>query len=123
MDNDKEEKDEFMMDMMETHHEEMVAAIKSIKIPEPKDNSDVVNRLNHLCDTLCKKLDNLPQPKVTVEKTEVNQGEVIGLLKNLISEIKTLNKEEKKEEKRNYTFDVIRDDYGNIKSVNVRQNG
>lgn len=116
MDNEKEEKDEFMMDMMETHHEEMVAAIKSIKIPEPKDNSEIIRKLNAAVEFLTKKLEVLQSPKIVVEKTEVNQKETVNLLKELIVEIKTL-----KPEKKEYTFEIVRDDFGHIKSVNVKQ--
>jgi len=126
MDNEEEvTSEEYQIELMEKHHKEMINAIRSIKFPESKDNSDIVNKLNSLCDILCKKLDNLPQPKVTVEKTEVNQSEVIGILKNLVMEIKSLNKEEKKEdnreEKKRFSFDIVRDNFGNIQSVIAKQ--
>ena len=47
MDNEEIDKDEFEMLMMKKHHKEMVNAIKSIKIPEPKDETELIQRLNY----------------------------------------------------------------------------
>jgi predicted nuclease with TOPRIM domain len=115
MDNEKEEREDFMFDMMETHHEELVEAIKSIK-PKDSDNSEVFDKLNAAVEFLTKKLEVLQSPKIVVEKTEVNQKETVNLLKELIVEIKAL-----KPEKKEYTFEIVRDDFGHIKSVNVKQ--
>lgn len=116
MDSEEIEKDEFEMIMMKKHHKEMVNAIKSIKIPEPKDETELIGRLNSAVELLTKKLEVLQSPKIVVEKTEVNQKETVNLLKELIVEIKAL-----KPEKKEYTFEIVRDDFGHIKSVNVKQ--
>ena len=116
MDNEEIDKDEFEMLMMKKHHKEMVNAIKSIKIPEPKDETELIQRLNSSVELLTKKLEVLQSPKIVVEKTEVNQKETVNLLKELIVEIKAL-----KPEKKEYTFEIVRDDFGHIKSVNVKQ--
>lgn len=117
---------EFMIEMMSAHHEEMVAAVRSIKIPEPKDNSEAISKLDGVLKLLTDKLDKIQPQKITVEKTEINQKEVVTLLKELILEVKALNKKEMKEsvikdEKKEYVFTIQRDNYGYIQSVKVKQ--
>ena len=119
MDNEKISKEEYEELMMEKTHEQLinvVKAIKSIKIPEPKDETELIERLNSSVELLTKKLEVLQSPKIVIEKTEVNQKETVNLLQELIVEIKAL-----KPEKKEYTFEIVRDDFGNIKSVNVKQ--
>jgi len=116
MDNIKVKPEEFNRIVLNKHHKEMLTAIKSIKIPEPKDESELIGRLNSAVELLTKKLEVLQSPKIVVEKTEVNQKETVNLLKELIVEIKAL-----KPEKKEYTFEIVRDDFGHIKSVNVKQ--
>ena len=115
MDSEEIDKDEFELIMMNKHHKEMLTAIKSIKIPEPKDESELIGRLNSAVELLTKKLEVLQSPKITVQKTEINQKEVVNLLQELITKIETFNV------KKEYTFDVERDDYGTIKQVKVKQ--
>ena len=81
-------KEEFEKQKAKKHHAEMVAAIKAIKIPEPKDNSAVILKLEETISQLTDKLSTLEQPKITVQKTEINQSEVLSLLKQLIKETK-----------------------------------
>jgi len=115
MDSEEIDKDEFELIMMNKHHKEMLTAIKSIKIPEPKDETELIGRLNSAVELLTKKLEVLQSPKITVQKTEINQKEVVNLLQELITKIETFNV------KKEYTFDVERDDYGTIKQVKVKQ--
>ena len=115
MDSEEIEKDKFEMIMMKKHHKEMVNAIKSIKIPEPKDETELIGRLNSAVELLTKKLEVLQSPNITIEKTEINQKEVVNLLQELITKIETFNV------KKEFTFDVVRDDYGTIKQVKVKQ--
>lgn len=113
--------DEFIMEMLQKHNKDLIAAIKGIKLPPNKDNSDLIKRVESAVLELADKIKNQQPPKVVVEKTEINQKEVVSLLKDLIKEIKALNKEEKKEEK-SLTFDVVRNQMGFIQSVIVRKN-
>jgi len=115
MDSEEIDKDEFELIMMNKHHKEMLTAIKSIKIPEPKDETELIGRLNSAVELLTKKLEVLQSPKITVQKTEINQKEVVNLLQELITKIETFNV------KKEYTFEIVRDDFGHIKSVNVKQ--
>jgi len=115
MDSEEIDKDEFELIMMNKHHKEVLTAIKSIKIPEPKDESELIGRLNSAVELLTKKLEVLQSPKITVQKTEINQKEVVNLLQELITKIETFNV------KKEYTFEIVRDDFGHIKSVNVKQ--
>lgn len=119
MDKIKVDKEEFARLKADKNHKEMLSVLKSIKLPEPKDDSE----LQGLIKLLTAKLEVLQSPKITVEKTEVNQKEVVNLLKELISEIKSLNKQEKKEEKekKDYIFTVNRDNNGYIQSVTAKQ--
>jgi len=71
--------------------------------------------LNSAVELLTKKLEVLQSPKITVQKTEINQKEVVNLLQELITKIETFNV------KKEYTFEIVRDDFGHIKSVNVKQ--
>jgi len=78
--------------------------------------------LNSAVELLTKKLEVLQSPKITVQKTEINQKEVVNLLQELINEIKALKAQEsKEEEKKQWTFDVIRDNNGYIQSVTAKQ--
>jgi len=114
--------DEFIMEMLQKHNKDLIAAIKGIKFPQSKDNSDLIKRVESAVLELADKIKNQPVPKVVVEKTEINQKEVVSLLKDLIQEIKLLNKNEKKEEKKDLVFDVVRNPMGYIQSVIVRKN-
>mgnify|MGYP006344209833 CR=1 FL=1 len=116
MDDEKIDKDEFELILMKNHHKEMINAVKGIKLPEAKDNSELINKLESAIKLLTVKLDTLQSPKITVEKTEINQKEVVNLLQDLIKEVKALKVTEVKE-KKDWTFNVIRDINGNIQSV------
>ena len=84
---------------------------------------------------LLKELSLISAPKVNVEKTVIDQKEVISVLKDLITEVKALklqeakeviedkkeDKIEKKEEKKSYTFTINRDNNGFIQSVTANQ--
>lgn len=124
---DKEEEvshEEYQIELMEKHHKEMVSAIRNIKFPEPKDESAILVKLNSSIELMVKKLEVLQSPKITVEKTEVNQKEVVDLLKNLIASVDKLSQQEVKEvkdEKKEFSFSIVRDDFGNIKSVKAKQ--
>lgn len=124
---DKEEEvshEEYQIELMEKHHKEMVSAIRNIKFPEPKDESAILAKLNSSIELMVKKLEVLQSPKITVEKTEVNQKEVVDLLKNLIASVDKLSQQEVKEvkdEKKEFSFSIVRDDFGNIKSVKAKQ--
>lgn len=120
MDKIKVKPEEFNRIVAERKHKEMLSAISNIKIPESKDNSELIVKLEGAIKLLTGKLDVLQSPKITVEKTEINQKEVVNLLQDLIKEVKALKVAEVKE-KKDWTFDVIRDINGNIQSVKVKQ--
>lgn len=120
MDKIKVKPEEFNRIVAERKHKEMLSAISNIKIPESKDNSELISKMEAAIKLLTAKLEVLQSPKVVVEKTEVNQKETVNLLKELIVEIKALKVKEVKE-KKEWTFDVIRDINGNIQSVKVKQ--
>jgi hypothetical protein len=123
---------EFQRVLMKKHHKEMMEVIQGIKFPQPKDDSVLLKNIELTIKLLTAKLDLLQSPKITVEKTEVNQKDVIATLKDLITEVKALKaqevkevivekKEEKKEEKKVFTFTVHRDNNGYIQSVTAKQ--
>jgi len=126
---------EFQRLLMKKHHAEMMDVIKGIKFPQPKDNSALMQKIDTALGVLIAKLEVISAPKVNVEKTVIDQREVIGALKDLITEVKALklqeskeviedkkeDKIEKKEEKKNYTFTINRDNNGFIQSVTANQ--
>ena len=116
-----DEDKEFEMEMMQKHHDDMVSTIKSIKFPEQKDNSAIILKLELAVEKLSAKLDVIKQPKITVEKTEINQTEVVSLLKDLIKEIKALKDNEAKEKKKEFSVDVYRNPMGYIQSANIKE--
>lgn len=120
MDKIKVSPEEFNRIVAERKHKEIISAIVNNKPIEPKDNSELIVKLETAIKLLTGKLEVLQSPKVVVEKTEVNQKETVNLLKDLIIEIKALKVAEVKE-KKDWTFDVIRDINGNIQSVKVKQ--
>ncbi|MFA7287680.1 MAG: hypothetical protein WC055_02270 [Melioribacteraceae bacterium] len=119
MDEEEVTPEEFQIEMMESHHKEMIAAIRSIKFPEQKDSSPVLQKLNSSIDSMISKLNALQSPTVNVEKTD--QTEVTNLLKELISSVNKLGEKEEKPEKKEFIFDIVRDGLGNIKSVKAKQ--
>jgi len=122
---------EFQRLLMKKHHAEMIDALKGIKFPQPKDNSALMQKIDTTLSILAAKLDVISSPKVSVEKTVVDQSAVINALKELITEVKSLKVQEAKEvvvekkeeakEKKNYTFTINRDNNGFIQSVTANQ--
>lgn len=122
---------EFQRLLMKKHHSEMIDVLKGIKFPELKDNSVLMQKIDTTLSVLAAKLDVISSPKVNIEKTVVDQKEVISVLKELITEVKALKLQEAKEvvvekkeeakEKKNYTFTINRDNNGFIQSVTANQ--
>jgi hypothetical protein len=69
MDKIKVNKEEFARLKADKNHKDMLAAIKSIKLPESKDDSE----LQALIKLLTPKLEVFHSTKITLEKTHVNQ--------------------------------------------------
>ena len=85
---------EFQRLLMKKHHAEMMDVIKGIKFPQPKDNSALMQKIDTALGVLIAKLEVISAPKVNVEKTVIDQREVIGALKDLITEVKALKLQE-----------------------------
>jgi hypothetical protein len=113
--------EEFNRAMMKKHHSEMVSAIRDIHIPEPKDNSALISKLDKTISELTKKMESLKTPNIVLPKQENNQKEIVNLLKELIKETKNLKAEIKTEEEpKEWEFTVIRNNFGFIQSVKAK---
>lgn len=116
---------EFNRIQADKRHKALLAALKGIKIPEPKqaDLTPVMAKIEAITDALTGKLQDISKPTVVVQKTEVSQKEIVNSLSELIVEIKGLKNmlsTQKKQENREWVFDVVRNSGGFIQSVNVR---
>ena len=113
--------EEFNRELMKKHHSDMVSAIKSIRIPEPQDNSKLISQLNTTINDLTKKLEVLKTPNIILPKQEINQKEFVTLLTSLTNEIKNIKTELTVIQKpKEWVFDVIRNSHGFIQSVEAK---
>lgn len=112
----------FKEKLMHKRHREIVDALKSIKVPEQKDNSELIVKFNSAIAELTDKLSKLESPKIVTEKTTINQTEVVNSLKELIKEMKSLKPLLTKEESpKEWVFTVNRNFGGFIQSVTAKQ--
>lgn len=120
---------EFKKEEERRRHKEMIdsnkallAAVKGISIPEQKEVNlePILTKIESISQSLADKMNQISRPKVVVEKSEINQAEVVSSLKELIKEIKDLKKSISKPSG-GYKFNVERNGQGLIQSVNVEQ--
>ncbi len=112
----------FERKLMEKRHKELVATLKSIKIPEPKDDSELIKNVTKAISDLTIKLSKLESPKIVTEKTTINQTEVVNSLKELIKEMKLVKESlTKVESPKQWEFTVNRNFGGFIQSVTAKQ--
>lgn len=113
---------EFERELAQKNHNELLDVLRKIKIPEPKDNSDIVRAFESNIKILADKIANIHPPKIVTEKTVINQTEVVNSLKEMIKEIKSLKESlSKKETPKQMEFNVVRNNFGFIQSVIVKQ--
>lgn len=119
---DELEELEFDRALAEKRHEELIGALRNIKFPEPKDHSKHFEGLEKVILNLADKIELIKQPKVVTEKTTINQTEVVNSLKEMIKEFKSLKEVlNKKETPKQMEFNVVRNNFGFIQSVIVKQ--
>ena len=112
----------FEREVAAKRHKDLLSAVKSIKIPEAKDNSELLNKFNSVIADLTTKLSKLESPTIVTEKTTINQTEVVNSLKELIKEMKSLKESlTKVEAPKEWVFTVNRNFGGFIQSVTAKQ--
>ena len=115
---------EYARNLRSKRLKDLLAAVKSIKLPEAKqvDLSPIITKIEQLTNAFLEKTNEIGNPKVVVQKSEINQTEIVNSLSELIKEIKDLKSSMNKPSKqKNWVFDVVRNSQGFIQSVNVKQ--
>jgi hypothetical protein len=109
---------------MEKRHRELLKAISGIRMPDIQspDLTPVVDRIDVLTQRMFAQLKEVSRPSIVVEKTEINQTDVVGLLKELNKEVKSLQSTiSAPKPKTKLHFDVIRNSGGFISSVEISE--
>lgn len=120
--NEKVDSSTFSKELAKKRHAELLEAFRGIKLPETKDYSDMLKRLENAISGLGDLIKAIPAPNVNVQKTDFDNSAVVKAIESLSAEMCNLHETLlKSPAKKEYNFEIIRNLNGFIQSVNVKE--